>query len=126
MKRPGLPRKPLARKAPTGKVPARKAPDRKAEASRAALNALKRAKRAADKAGVELSGWEGEFLGSVSERLKTYGRAFADPDKGAPGAALSARQGVKLKVIAAKATGKAPASRFRGRRAALGKSKDTD
>jgi hypothetical protein len=84
----------------------RKPPDRKAQAKRAALNALKRARRAADQAGVELSGWEGEFLGSVAERVTTYGRAFADPEKGAPGAALSARQGVKLKEIVAKATGK--------------------
>ena len=80
-------------------------PDRKAQAKRAALNALKRARRAAEKAGVELSGWEGEFLGSVAERVSTYGRAFADPEKGAPGAALSARQGVKLKEIVAKAKG---------------------
>ena len=85
--------------------PKRAVPDRKAQASRAALNALKRARRAADKAGVELSDWEGEFLGSVAERVTTYGRAFADPEKGAPGSALSARQGVKLKEIAAKAKG---------------------
>jgi hypothetical protein len=85
--------------------PKRAVPDRKAQASRAALNALKRARRAADKAGVELSDWEGEFLGSVAQRVSTYGRAFADPEKGAPGSALSARQGVKLKEIAAKAKG---------------------
>jgi hypothetical protein len=84
----------------------RKAPDRRAQAKRAALNALKRARRAAQQAGVELSAWEGEFLGSVGARVSTYGRAFADPDKGAPGAALSARQGVKLKEIALKAKGK--------------------
>jgi hypothetical protein len=134
VKRPGFPgkpraRKPLARKAPDRKAaaaPARKLPDRKAEASRAALSALKRARRAADKAGVELSGWEGEFLGSVADRLKTYGRAFADPDKGAAGAALSARQGVKLKEIAAKASGKPRAPPFKRRRVALGKSEDTD
>ncbi|HUO12707.1 MAG TPA: hypothetical protein VMU37_08125 [Caulobacteraceae bacterium] len=84
----------------------RKAPDRKAQAQRAALNALKRARRMADRAGVELSDWEGEFLGSVAQRVSTYGRAFADPDKGAPGQALSMRQGVKLKEIAAKAKGK--------------------
>jgi hypothetical protein len=75
------------------------------------LNALRRARRTAAKAGVELSDWEGEFLGSVEERLKTYGRAFADPDKGAPGASLSAMQGYKLKEIAAKASGK-PRRRF--------------
>jgi hypothetical protein len=92
----------------------RSPPDRKAQAKRAALNALKRARRAAEKAGVALSEWEGEFLGSVSERVSTYGRAFADPEKGAPGAALSARQGVKLKEIVAKAAGKPRAPLKRG------------
>ena len=83
----------------------RKAPDRKAQAKRAALNALKRAQRQAERAGVKLSEWEGEFLGSVAERVKTYGRAFGDPEKGAPGEALSALQTLKLKEIAAKAKG---------------------
>jgi len=81
----------LKRKAPLSPYEAQKA-----AAKRAALNALKRAKRLADKAGVKLSEWEGEFLGSVSERVKTYGRAFGDPEKGAPGQALSAMQAVKL------------------------------
>ena len=83
----------------------RQPPDRKAQAKRAALNALKRARRLAQKAGVTLSEWEGEFLGSVEDRVKTYGRAFGDPEKGAPGEALSALQTVKLKEIAAKAKG---------------------
>ena len=83
----------------------RKPPDPRAQAKRAALNALKRAQRAAAKAGVELSDWEGEFLGSVTERVQTYGRAFGDPEKGAPGQALSALQNVKLKEIIAKAKG---------------------
>lgn len=90
-------------------------PDRKAQAQvqarRAALNALKRARRQADRAGVKLSDWEGEFLGSVEDRLKTFGRAFGDPEKGAPGQALSALQHVKLKEIAAKAKGDKPAPR---------------
>lgn len=80
--------------------------DQKAAAKRAALNALKRARRAAETAGVELSEWEGEFLGSVTGRVETYGRAFGDPEKGAAGAALSTLQGVKLKEIVAKAKGK--------------------
>ena len=80
-------------------------PDRKAQAQRSALNALKRARRLADKAGIELSDWEGEFLGSVADRIKTYGRAFGDPEKGAPGEALSAMQHRKLKEINAKAKG---------------------
>ena len=81
-------------------------PDLKAAAKRAALNALKRARRAAARAGVELSQWEGEVLGSVEDRVETYGRAFGDPEKGAAGAALSIRQGVKLKEIVQKAKGR--------------------
>jgi hypothetical protein len=72
---------------------------------RSALNALKRAKRAADKAGVKLSEWEDEFIGSVSQRIETYGRAFADPEKGSPGQALSGNQAIKLKEIVRKAKG---------------------
>jgi hypothetical protein len=93
----------------------RKASDPREAAKRAALNALRRAKRAADKAGVELSAWEGEFLDSVTQRVKTYGRAFGDPDKGAPGTSLSMMQGVKLKEIAAKASGKDKGGRRFGR-----------
>jgi len=37
--------------------------------------------------------------------VKTYGRAFADPEKGAPGQALSVRQAMKLRQITAKAKG---------------------
>ena len=90
----------------------RKPPDRRAAAKRAALSALRRARRAALKAGVDLSTWEGEFLGSVEARVETFGRAFADPDKGAPGMALSGRQTVKLKEITAKAQGKPPRKPF--------------
>ncbi len=77
----------------------------RAAAKRSALNALKRARRTADKAGIDLSEWEGEFLGSVEERIKEHGRAFADPEKGARGQALSTMQARKLKEIAAKAAG---------------------
>ena len=90
--------------------------DPREAAKRAALNALRRAKRAADKAGVELSQWEGEFLESVTQRVKTYGRAFGDPDKGAPGTSLSVMQGVKLKEISAKASGKEKRRFGQGRR----------
>jgi len=83
----------------------RKAPDPTAQAKRAALNAHKRVQREAVRTGVELSDWEGEFLGSVEDRVKTYGRAFGDPEKGAPGQALSALQHRKLKEISAKAKG---------------------
>ncbi|MDB5421720.1 MAG: hypothetical protein JWR59_1667 [Brevundimonas sp.] len=96
-----------ARKAPPSPFEA----ERKAN-QRAALNALKRARRAADKAGIPLSDWEGEFLESVSERVQTHGRAFGDPELGAPGQALSAMQGRKLKEIAKKANGEEPKRRW--------------
>lgn len=95
-----------------------KRPDPQAQAKRAALNALRRARRAASRTGVELTDWEGEFLGSVEQRVEVFGRAFADPEKGAPGQALSGRQRVKLKQITAKAQGKAdpPPTPFRRNR----------
>jgi hypothetical protein len=93
----------------------RKPHDPRAQAKRAALNALKRARRQAERAGVELSEWEGEFLGSVEDRLKTFGRAFGDPEKGASGEALSLLQRIKLKEIAGKAKGETP-GRFRRRK----------
>lgn len=95
----GKPRKPPPPAKKRGPV------DHKAQAQRAALNALRRAQRQAERAGVKLSEWEGEFLGSVTDRLKTFGRAFGDPEKGAPGQALSALQHIKLKEISAKAKG---------------------
>ena len=96
----------------------RAAPDPRALAQRAALNALRRARRMAERAGVDLSDWEGEFLGSVTDRVKAYGRAFGDPEKGARGAALSVMQTVKLKEIAAKAKGRPAGLARAGRRRA--------
>ena len=84
----------------------KKPPDRREQAKRAALNALRRARRAAARSGVKLSDWEGEFLGSVEGRVEKYGRAFGDPEKGVSGASLSSRQSVKLKEIERKAKGK--------------------
>ena len=46
-----------------------------ARAKRAALKALGRARKAAAIADVNLSEWEGEFLGSVETRVERYGRA---------------------------------------------------
>ena len=74
-------------------------------AAKQALRHLKKAERTAARTGVDLSEWENTFLSDVSARLKTYGRAFADPDKGAPGSALSAMQGYKLRQITRKARG---------------------
>ena len=86
------------------KIPTRE--DRQKAAKRAALRALKKARRAAEASGVKLSDWEGEFLGSVETRVEKYGRAFRDPEKGGPGSSLSVLQTVKLKEIAGKASGK--------------------
>ncbi len=94
----------------------REPPDSRARAKRAALSALRRARRAALRAGIELSAWEGEFIGSVEQRIERYGRAFADLEKGAPGQALSALQTAKLKEIGAKAAGKPRLGGFRRRR----------
>jgi hypothetical protein len=77
-------------------------------AKRVALKALRKARLAAEKSGVKLSDWEGEFLGSVEGRLETFGCAFGDPEKGGPNASLSIRQTVKVKEIAAKASGQKP------------------
>ena len=52
----------------------------------------------------------------MSERVKTNGRAFGNPELGAPGQALSSMQGRKLKEIAAKAKGEDPKRRW-GRKA---------
>jgi hypothetical protein len=83
----------------------RSRPDARDQAKRAALNALRRARRAAALTGAKLSEWEGDFLGSVEDRIRTYGRAFGDPEKGAPGQSLSMLQHLKLKEITVKAKG---------------------
>ena len=80
--------------------------DSRTRLKRAALAALRRAERAAQRAGVSLSDWEGEFLQSVGSRVAAFGSAFAHPEKGAPGAALSNLQGAKLREISRKARGK--------------------
>jgi hypothetical protein len=85
------------------------------------LRALKKAERTAAREGVELSTWEGEFLMDVADRVKTYGRAFADPDKGDPGQALSQRQALKLRQITSKAKGESP---FPGRAKRFGRKPD--
>ncbi len=84
------------------KAPPSPAEQRKAQQKalqKTTLRLLEKARQDADAQNVDLSEWESEFIDSVSERVKTYGRAFADPDKGAAGGTLSMRQGVKLKEI---------------------------
>jgi hypothetical protein len=99
------------------KLPSRE--DRKKQAKRAALRALKKARRAAEAGGAKLSAWEDEFLVSVEGRVEKYGRAFGDPEKGGPESSLSMLQAVKLKEIAGKGRAKAagPKRNFRAHRA---------
>ena len=87
--------------------------------TRSALRRLERARKAAaasDADKPDLSDWEGEFLGSLEERLEKFGSAFNDPDKGNTEDALSSRQALKLREIENKAKGKArkPMSRGHG------------
>ena len=72
-----------------------------------ALKLIRRLKAAA----TEVSDWEGEFLESVETRLDTYGRAFADPEKGGRDSAVSVLQGRKLKEIKAKVSGEPQAAK---------------
>ena len=90
-------------------TPAEQRAAQKKALQKSTLRLLEKARREAAEHGVDLSEWESEFLDSVSERVKTYGRAFADPDKGASGGTLSVRQGVKLKEIRRKARTARPA-----------------
>jgi len=62
---------------------------------------------AAREARALLTEWEDEFLGSVEERLNTFGSAFTDPDKGSLDEPLSQLQAAKLKELEANAKGKA-------------------
>lgn len=89
-------------------TPAEQRAAQKKALQKSTLRLLEKARREAAERGVDLSDWESEFLDSVSERIKTYGRAFADPDKGATGGTLSLRQGVKLKEIRKKAQAAKP------------------
>lgn len=75
----------------------------KAAAKRKALRAIRKVTLEAKREGVSLSEWEGDFLGSLAERVATFGRAFADLEKGGPGTALSVLQARKLREIAEKA-----------------------
>lgn len=61
---------------------------------------------AAREARALLTEWEEGFLGSVEERLNTFGSAFTDPEKGALDEPLSQLQAAKLKELEAKAMGK--------------------
>jgi hypothetical protein len=103
---PIKPGKPAPKALPT---PAEQRAAQKKALQKATLRLLEKARREAAENSVDLSEWESEFLDSVSARVKTYGRAFADPDKGASGGTLSVRQGVKLKEIRRKSKTASPA-----------------
>ena len=98
----------FAAKTPLSAIDQRKAQQKALQ--KATLRALEKARKEAAERGVDLSEWENEFLDGVVARVKTYGRAFADPDKGAAGTTLSLRQGVKLKEIRKKAATAKPKS----------------
>ena len=93
--------------------------------TRKALRRLQRARKKIEDSGKtdELSEWEDEFLGSVEDRLETYGSAFNDPDKGHLEDALSGLQTAKLREIEKKAAGKTrkPMSRGKGFRSSFKK-----
>lgn len=112
--RQGFKTKPVAKTpAKTPSAPPSPAEQRKAQQEalqKSTLKLLERARKEAAEKGVVLSEWEGEFLESVSDRVRTYGRAFADPDKGAMNGTLSVRQGVKLREIRKKARNARPDS----------------
>lgn len=93
-------KKPLQAKA---RSPADQIKAQKKAMQAATLRALEKARRTAAEQGIALSEWENDFIDGVTERVKTYGRAFADPDKGAMNGTLSLRQGVKLREIRKKA-----------------------
>ena len=65
--------------------------------------ALRKLRRAADRAGEEggpgLTEWEQDFVSGVTTRLEKYGSAFRDPGKGRLEDALSARQAHITRVI---------------------------
>lgn len=65
--------------------------------------ALRKLRRAADRAGQEgapeLTTWERDFVEGVSKRLETYGSAFRDPGKGRLEEALSQRQHHVARII---------------------------
>lgn len=81
--------------------------DSKKALQKATVRLLEKAKREAAEQGVDLSEWEAEFIDSVKGRVETYGRAFADPDKGAMDGTLSLMQGLKLREIRKKVKTKA-------------------
>ena len=63
----------------------------KARSARNAQRKLNRLKHKLSESG-ELTDWEEEFTGSVTERLDKFGSAFQDPEKGRPADALSFAQ----------------------------------
>jgi hypothetical protein len=74
--------------------------------TRKALSRLQRARAEAEARGETFSEWESEFVESVETRLKTFGSAFADPEKGDLSEPLSGRQRVKVREIDRKARGR--------------------
>lgn len=78
--------------------------DEKARARKArkAKHKVERLKRELSKSG-DLTDWEDEFAGSISERLTEYDSAFRDPEKGRSDEALSYAQKAIVSQLSKKA-----------------------
>jgi len=76
----------------------------KARAARNAQRKLNRLKNKLSESG-DLTDWEEEFAGSVTERLDKFGSAFQDPQKGRPADALSFAQKRVVAALNKKAKG---------------------
>ncbi|MGJ8564494.1 MAG: hypothetical protein ACSHXY_13190 [Alphaproteobacteria bacterium] len=84
----------------------------KARSARNAKRKIERLRAKLKEAG-ELSEWEDEFSESVTERLDKFGSAFADPEKGRSGDALSFAQKKVVSALNKKAKGEKSASSFK-------------
>lgn len=93
-----------------------RAKDEKAKA-RAARNAKRKLERLRKKLAEtgELTDWEAEFSDSVTDRLDTFGSAFADPEKGRRSDALSFAQKKVVSALNKKAKGEKSGSSFKSK-----------
>lgn len=101
-----------------------RARDEKAKA-RAARNAQRKIERLRNKLKEtgELTDWEDEFSGSVTERLEKFGSAFADPEKGRSSDALSFAQKKVVSALNKKAKGDTSKPGFKNKGGFKSKSK---
>lgn len=96
----------------------------KARAARNAQRKLERLRRTLQEKS-ELTDWEDEFSGSVTERLEKFGSAFADPEKGHRSDALSFAQKKVMSSLSKKAKGEKTRSGFKNKKGFKSKNKFT-